>query len=130
MTLEEQIFALLGPLVGGRVFPDMAPVETPKPYVTYQVIPGASTRWLDGTAADKVRSTVQINVWGARRLSVNATARAIRDAMCTPRAVTDTTFFATPETDLPKPDHNDIELPDAPQGLFGTIQDFNVISKE
>lgn len=128
MTLEEQIFALLGPLVGGRVFPDVAPLDTVKPYVTYQLIGGPSTRWLDGTAADKRRSVVQVNTWGARRLEVNNLARQIEDVMCAPRAVTDTTFFAQPEGEA-RPDHEDVELADAPQGLFGAIQDFNVISK-
>ena len=133
MTLEEQIFTTLGPLVGNRVFPDVAPLSTVKPYVTYQVLPGptlrpGSTRWMDGSAPDKHRSVVQVNVWGARRLEVNALARQIEDAMCAAPAVTDTTFKAEPEAD-PRPDHVDVELADAPQGLFGTIQDFNVISK-
>ena len=128
MTLEEILFSVLGPLVVGRVFPDVAPLDTPKPYVTYQLIGGPSTRWLDGTAADKVRDLVQINVWGARRADVKQLARQIEDAMCASQLVTDTSFVAQPAGQA-RSDHSDMQLDDAPQGVFGSIQDFNVISK-
>lgn len=122
MTLEEAIFAALGPLVDGRCFPDVAPLSTAKPYITYQVIGGPNTRWLDGSAPDKRRSIVQINAWGARRLQVNTLARAIEDALCA-----STEVVAQPDAE-PRSDHDDTELPDAPLGLFGTVQDFSVIS--
>ncbi len=38
MTVEADIFNALSPLVGGRVFPDDAPFDTVKPYITEQQI--------------------------------------------------------------------------------------------
>lgn len=127
MTLEEQIFSLLGSLFGGRISPDVAPIDTVKPYATYQLIGGPPLRAIDGTPGDKRRTLVQLNVWGASRLQVNEIARQAEELMCAPRDVTDTTFFAWSEGEL-RSDHTDVVLPDAPQGLFGTIQDFHVIS--
>ena len=36
-----------------RVFPDVAPLSTARPYITYQQIGGQSLRFVEGTAADK-----------------------------------------------------------------------------
>lgn len=123
MTLEEMLFSVLSPLVEERVFPDVAPLDTPKPYVTYQLNGGPDIRWLNGTAPDKRRSLVQINTWGANRLQVNNLMRAIEDAMCAT-----TVFAARPEGELKGSHEPDAAMDDAPQGLFGAIQDFNVIS--
>lgn len=128
MTLEEQLFATLGGLFGGNLFPDVAPLDTPKPYGTYQLIGGPPLRSIAGVAGDKRRSLVQLNVWGANRLQVNELMRQVEDAMCSSTSVTDTTFTALPEGEL-RTDHTDVDLADAPDGLFGAIQDFNVISK-
>ena len=36
-TLNERIVQLLGPLVGGRIYPDLAPDHAGKPYITYEL---------------------------------------------------------------------------------------------
>ncbi|WP_349743926.1 DUF3168 domain-containing protein [Roseateles cavernae] len=121
MTVEIQLTALLKTLCP-NVYPDEAPVATPKPYVTYQGFGGPSLRNLDKTPADKCKHFIQINVWAVSRLGANALARQIEDAMCA------ATVFNAQEEGLPIWDRDPVQLPDAPDGLYSTIQDFVVIA--
>ncbi len=121
MTLEADLMTVLTP-VCERGSPDVASMSTTMPFWTYQAIGGRSLRWLDSSASDKRHTLLQINVWGATRTGVNALAREIEDAMCAA-----TVFKAWPDAE-PISTHDDLPLPDAPDGVFGTIQDFNVYS--
>ncbi|MBT9495373.1 MAG: DUF3168 domain-containing protein [Paucibacter sp.] len=121
MTIETQLTTLLKTQCA-QVYPDAAPVSTPKPYVTYQFIGGPSLRWLDKSPADKRKSFIQINVWAATRIGANALARQIEDAMCA------ATVFSATDDGEPIGTHDPVTLQDAPYGLYGTIQDFTVIS--
>lgn len=104
-----------------RVFPDVAPVATAKPYITYQQIGGERLRNLNKTAADKRKVYLQVNVWSDSRLGANDLARQIEAAMAAA-----TTFNAVEDSE-PIWTHDDINLPDAPDGLYGCTQDFTVI---
>lgn len=105
-----------------RVFPDVAPVSTAKPYVTYQQIGGERLRNWDKTPADKRKVVVQINVWSDSRLGANDLCRQIEAAMAA------ATVFNAQEDAEPLWTHDDITLPDAPDGLYSTSQDFTVIA--
>ena len=83
MTPESHIDGLLGPLVGGRAFPDVAPQGAPVPYITYQAVGGDPINFLTGEAPDKSNTRMQVNVWAATRLEaaelgalIEATVRA------------------------------------------------------
>lgn len=79
--METDLSALLKTMCD-RVYADVAPLGTAKPYVTWQQIGGPSMRYADNTAMDKRWPLVQVNVWGANRLEALALIRSIEDALC------------------------------------------------
>jgi len=121
MTFEADLTTLLKTLCQ-QVYPDVAPVSTPKPYITYQFLGGRALRWLDLTASDKRHTLLQVNCWAATRLAANQLARQVEDALCAA-----TVFKAWPDAE-PIGTHDGITLPDTPDGLYGCIQDFGVYS--
>ncbi len=52
MTVEADLFNLLKTLVSNRAFPDFAPVNTTRPYITYQQIGGEVVVFTEGAMAD------------------------------------------------------------------------------
>lgn len=116
MTVEASLFAVLSPLFGGRVFPDVAPVKTPRPYCTYQQIGGQAINYTDNAVPDQQHGLFQINVWAATRAEAASLARQIEDALRTSSA-----FAARPES-APIAQHE----PDL--DLYGTLQDFGIWS--
>lgn len=71
MTIEEQLYTALEGLAEGRVFPDIAPQDTPTPYITYQAVGGEPIDMLDGTIPDKSNVRMQINVWSKSRIEAS-----------------------------------------------------------
>lgn len=115
MTAEANIFALLSPLVGGRVFPRVAPFFTPRPYVTYQRIGGDVITPLSGGIPDKQISFVQVNVWSDRALEAASLALQIEDA------------FRSANSIVAQPMAAPIDTHDEDVNLYGTQQDFRVV---
>ncbi|RYF75066.1 MAG: DUF3168 domain-containing protein [Comamonadaceae bacterium] len=113
MSIDTDLATVLK-TVCARTFTDFASVNTQRPYVTFQLIGGASWRFVEGAAADKRNTFVQINVWADKRLEANALARQIEEAMCAA-----TLFTATPDSEL-------VGDFDADVPVYGTRQDFNV----
>lgn len=113
MSMETDLTAVLKG-VCPRTFPDVAPFNTQRPYVTYQGIGGKPLRYLDGTAADKRHTVVQINVWADSRASALDTIRAIEDALCASSA-----FTARPEAESISDYDEDSER-------YGSRQDFSI----
>jgi Protein of unknown function (DUF3168) len=113
--METDLTALLKALCT-RTFTDFAPEKTPRPYVTFQFLGGPSLQWIDNTAADKRQTLVQIDVWADTRPASLTLARQIEAAM---RA--STAFMARPEGEP-------ICEAEPESLLYGTVQDFNVIS--
>ena len=63
-----------------RVFPDIAPHGTPRPYITYQSVGGRPTATLDGP--DELRnSRMQINVWADVRSTADGTMEQVVTAL-------------------------------------------------
>lgn len=116
MTVEAQIVTTLTSLVSGRIFPDVAPLNTTRPYITYQQIGGQAINYTSADTPNRQNGYFQINTWAATRTAAAALALQIEDAM---RAAT--AFVATPQT-APIAQHE----PDL--NLYGTIQDFNIWS--
>ncbi len=81
MSLESSLFALLSPLVGGRVFPDVAPFDTARPYIVWQQIGGQAPTFLENTVPSKRNATVQISAWADTRMDANSTSLAIESAL-------------------------------------------------
>lgn len=117
MTMESDLVATLKTLCP-RVFPDFAPGGTAKPYVTFQAIGGRPLRWLNGTAADKRHTLMQINVWAGARIESLALIRQIEAAICNLDTMP---FMARPDSEPISQAEEDLEL-------YGCLQDFSIIS--
>lgn len=115
MSMESDLTALLKGLCP-RVYPDVAPISTVRPYVTYQAIGGRSLRWLNGQPADKRHTMVQINVWSDTRLGALQLVRSIEDALCGA-----TVFNAQPDSEPVSEHEPDLDL-------YGSRQDFSIYS--
>jgi hypothetical protein len=119
MTMESDLTVLLK-TVSPRVFPDVAPSGTAVPYVTYQHIGGTSLQYIDGTAADKRHTVLQINVWSASRLEALALIRQVEATICNLAAAP---FAAQPDGEPTGRHEDDVTPP-----LYGCMQDFSIIS--
>lgn len=82
MTPHEQIFAVLGSLVEGRVFPGIADEGTATPYVTFQIVGGPPTNFVTGERPKKRLARVQINVWAATSIEAFHVAAEVEGALC------------------------------------------------
>lgn len=116
MSVEAMLFSVLGPLFGGRVFPDDAPINTTKPFATYQQIGGAVVGFLDPTIPSKQNGVFQINVWADSRASAAAVTLQVESAMRL-----STQFQASPIGGPIATREQDLKL-------YGTIRDFDIWS--
>lgn len=91
MTIEADLFTALRALVSDRVFPDMAPLTTVQPYITYSQVGGEPFSYIENVVPNKQNGRFQVNVWGATRASVSATMLLVESAL-----VTATAFQARP----------------------------------
>lgn len=80
MTFEADLFALLHG-VTARVFPDFAPVSTPRPYVTWQAVGGQVVNPLANVDPGRRNAEIQINVWSDTRAEALQISRAIETAL-------------------------------------------------
>lgn len=97
-----------------RVFPDVAPSETPHPFVTWQGVGGEAVSFVDNTAPDKRFTLMQINVWTDTRLEALALIRSIEAAL---RVAA--TIVATPQGES-------ISTTDPVTKAYGCIQRFEI----
>ena len=81
MTPEDHIDATLQHLAGGRVFPDVAPVGTEKPFVTYQAVGGAPINFVTGEKPEKQPHRMQVNCWAEHRIEASALGVLVEDAL-------------------------------------------------
>lgn len=127
MSVESAIFNALKALVANRVFPDIAPDLTARPYITYQQVGGKAVNFLEQGAAGAVmtgspsapinpsqsNARIQINVWADTRGQASTLAKQVEDAL---RALTalHTTVEGAP-----------IASYEADTKLRGSMQDFS-----
>lgn len=116
MTVEANIYNALKSLVANRVFPDVGPLGTAAPYITYQQIGGAVVQPLAGGLADKQNGRFQVNVWAKTRSEAASLALLVESAM-----VGASTFQAR-AVGAPSATY------DGDVTLYGSIQDFSVWS--
>lgn len=79
--IEVDLFTALAPLVSSRVFPDVAPEGTVKPFITYQQKGGQPVNFIGAEASSKKNARFQVNVWCATRIEVAGLIRQIEDLM-------------------------------------------------
>ena len=80
MSMESDLHTLLLTKCP-RVFPDVAPSGTARPFATWQGLGGESLGFLDNTAADKRKTLMQVNAWATTRLQSLQIIRDIETAM-------------------------------------------------
>jgi hypothetical protein len=81
MTVEAAIFDALRVLVVDRVYPDVAPDNVARPYITYQQIGGQAVNFIDGAAPSMRNSRFRINVWTDRRAEAAALNALVETAL-------------------------------------------------
>lgn len=89
MTTEVDLTEVLEALVGGRVYPDAAPLDEELPLITWQQAGGIPINFLGGEPVDKQHARIQINVFSESRLESKSLMVAIE------KAVVQTPLFAT-----------------------------------
>lgn len=109
MSLESKLFDELVALCP-RVFPDVAPAGTQRPYVTYQQIGGDPSFYVEGQVMAKVSAYMQINVWHESRQQANTLMRQIEAAL-----LLSTAFQAEPQGGLIAGFEDDTETRSAQQ---------------
>lgn len=100
-----------------RVFPISAPLDTPRPFVTYTQIGGDSLRYVENTAADKRLALEQIDVWAASKAEALGLIQSIEDALCA------SALFVAKVAGEPR----DRLEQDVEPWLYGMSQDFEVL---
>lgn len=81
MTPEDHIDGVLAHLADGRVYPDVAPLDTDTPYITYQVAGGEPINFLSGDRPDKQFVRMQVNVWSNHRAEAAKIGMLVEDAL-------------------------------------------------
>jgi len=81
-VIQEQLQAVLAPLVAGKSFPNLAAQDTAPPYIVYQRVVSVTHNTLQGTT-DLQNTRVQIDVYAKTYASAQQVAAAVRSAMST-----------------------------------------------
>ena len=114
MSIESKIYEVLRALVSDRVFPDYAPFNTERPFITYQQFGGKPLTFLEKALPSKKNGLFQIHVWADTRAQAAQIANAVEVAL-----VQAPTFEADPMTGA-RAAHD----PDIP--IYGSAQDFSI----
>lgn len=118
MSFESSLYAVLNAVAPNAVYPDFAPVSTPRPYVTYQYVGGPVLNPVGGESTGRRTVEVQVNVWSSSRLQARSLIRAVEAAMRLAAA-----FDAEPMTE--PIDDFDAEIP-----VYGSLQSFRCRFRE
>ena len=86
MSVESDIFNTLRGLVADRVFPDVAPFNTPRPYITYQQVGGEALSFVENDVPSKKHARFQISVWANTRAEASALVLPLEQEMLTASA--------------------------------------------
>lgn len=116
MTVESDIYNTLKTLVSNRVFPDIAPISTVKPYITYSQIGGEAISYIENTVPDGKIGRFQFNVWADTRASASSVMLGVEAAL-----ITATAFAA-------RPIGASSSSYDYDMALYGSMQDFTIAS--
>lgn len=116
MTVEADIYNALKALVSNRVFPDVAPTSTTKPFITYSQVGGEAWGYLERVVPDKQHGRFQVNVWADTRASASALMLQVENALVT------CTAFQCSAVSAPSSDYDHDML------TYGSMQDFSIFS--
>lgn len=120
MTVDSALFALLGPLVSNRCYPDVTPPGADFPLIVYQAVGGESLEFLERRLPDCEHYRIQVHCWAKTRLQASALALQVRERIIEQGAA----FLST------KTLGQRAALYEDRLKLYGTRQDFGVWIKE
>lgn len=81
MSLEATLYSLLGPLVGGRCYPDTIPDKPTFPLIVYQQVGGQAVEYVEQAMADQDNARVQVWIWAKTRIEASSIAHQARAAI-------------------------------------------------
>lgn len=81
MSAEQSLFALLSPLVAGRVYPDVAPSGAALPRIAYQQVGGSNITYTEGAVPDTENGRMQVACWAASRIAAVTLAKQVEAAL-------------------------------------------------
>lgn len=113
MSLESNLFAVLS-TVCDNVYPDYAPENTARPFITWEQVGGSAIKPLGKDVPNMREAMVQVSVWAETRLGASQLMLAVDAAMRTA-----TQFAARPDAEM-------MSASDQETGLRGAIQDFMI----
>ena len=116
--IEQSLFATIGPLLGGRFFPDNAPFDTPKPFGFYTQVGGESPTFTDKAPIGIRNARMQLNIWCVTRQQATQIMRQIEAAL-----LASTDMDVTPLGAL-------VAISEPDLGLYGAQQDFSCWKNE
>lgn len=111
--MEKTLVKALATLFGDRVFPDVAPMDTEKPFCIYQQVGGTVVDYLEAVPADRKNARMQITVWADTREEAMNLIRAVEDILV------QKPFCATPVLGAQSTWDDDT-------GMRGAMQDFSI----
>lgn len=114
MSVESNLFDALKGLVSNRCYPDVAPSNTVRPFITFQQVGGTAANFLETAVVGLRNARFQVTCWADTRVAAAALARSAEDAMVTSTALRAYVLGAM-VADYEEETH-----------LFGTRQDFTV----
>lgn len=105
MSVEQNIYDALRVLVANRVYPDFAPEDAARPYITYQQVGGQPVNFIDPTVPSMKNARFRVTVWATTRSEAASLIRQIEDALRVDAALQTTVLtapaaMADPETRL------------------------------
>lgn len=81
MSLEGDLYTVLGSLVSNRVSPDVTPDSPVFPLIVYQQVGGEAFEFLDHTLPSKSHARIQVVVWAKTRVQASTLAQSARVAL-------------------------------------------------
>lgn len=116
MTIEADIFNTLKALVANRVYPDLAPIGTARPFIVYSQVGGEALSFLERALPDKKNGRFQLDVFADSRTACAAVALQAEAAMAA------ATGFQAGAMSAPVSSYEPDVL------IYGSMQDFSVFS--
>jgi len=116
MTVEADLYNALKALVANRVYPDLAPLNTVRPFITYSQVGGEALARIGAGVSGLKNGRFQIDVYADSRMACAAVALQVEAAMLT------ATVFKARAIGAPISGYEPDVL------VFSSMQDFSIFS--
>lgn len=113
MSVEAVILNSLKDLVANRIYPDVAPEQVKRPYITFQQVGGQAVNFLSAELPDKRNSRFQLSVWADSRLDAAKLSRQLEERLRQVKEL-QTTVLSEP-----------VSMHEPETRLYGVRQDFS-----